>query len=105
MAGRFEPLADKYVTDGMYRYFNRQYASGLDKGGMLGYVMDGQIDEGIQDVTDAIHKRRNNLYMSKQGTLRPSSVVSSRQVMETEHNYGPQKEFIVYHIFLPFQKN
>ncbi|MBN1766557.1 MAG: hypothetical protein JW860_14980 [Sedimentisphaerales bacterium] len=29
----FRTLAREYVIDGMYRYFNGQYAEGLDKGG------------------------------------------------------------------------
>lgn len=100
-SNQFESLAGKYVTEGMYRYFNGQYASNLDKGGMLGYVMDGQTGEAIQDVRHAIHNRRCKLRMSEQGTLRPSSMVSSHQVRETEHNYGPKGKFILYHIFLP----
>ena len=102
-SGRFESLADKYVTEGMYRYFNGQYASGLDKGGMLGYVMDGQVKKAIGDVTNAIHAQRKKLYMDDQQTLRPSHVMPSDQIKETEHNYGPQGTFVVYHIFLPYR--
>ena len=100
---RFDTLARQYVTEGMLRYFTGQYAEDLDKGGMLGYVMDGNVSEAIHDVTEAIERRRFDLYMSENETLRPCAALSSRQVRETSHNYGPGNRFIVYHIFLPIQ--
>jgi len=97
----FDSLASKYVTDGMSRYFNGQYAQGLDRGGMLGYVMDGNIDEAIKDVQKAIEERRQNLYMSEGHTLKEATIISSEQVKESSHNYGPDGKFVIYHIFLP----
>jgi hypothetical protein len=96
----FDTLASEYVTEGMYRYFNGQYAQGLDKGGMLGYVMDGNIDEAIQNVKAAIENRRHYLHMESDDTLRRSSCLSSKHVKETFHNYGPKNQFVIYHIFL-----
>ena len=97
----FQTLAGKYVTEGMFRYFNGQYATDLDKGGMIGYVMDGNVSEAIQDVRQAVEKRRTVLYMSENETLRSSSALSSDQVRETSHNYGPDGRFTLYHLFLP----
>ena len=97
----FDTLAGKYVTEGMYRYFDGRYARDLDKGGMLGYVMDGNIDAAINDVKKAIEKRRLNLYMEENETLRASSYITSNKVKETLHKYGSTKRFTIYHIFLP----
>ncbi len=97
----FQTLAGKYVTEGMYRYFNSQYAVGLDKAGMLGYVMDGNVTQAVQDVTKAIESRKTALCMSDNDTLVPSPLVSSPQVKQTFHNYGSENRFTVYHIFLP----
>ncbi len=99
--GRFDTLASAYVTDGMYRYFNDQYAQGLDKGGMLGYVMDGNVNEAIKDVQKAIEKRRKNLHMPESRTLKETTIISSKLVKETCHNYEPNGNFVIYHIFLP----
>jgi len=97
----FDSLAGKYVVEGMYRYFNGQYARDLDKGGMLGYVMDGDCSKAVKDVQKAIEKRRSNLYMQENETLKASSCVASKQVKETLHQYGPNDKFTIYHIFLP----
>lgn len=97
----FDTLAGKYVTEGMYRYFNGQYARELDKGGMLGYVMDGNIDVAVNDVKAAIEKRLLSLYMQENETLKASACTTSKQVKETIHKYGPTKRFTIYHVFLP----
>ncbi len=97
----FKSLASEYVTDGMCRYFNGQYAQGLDKGGMLGYVMDGDITNAIEDVRKAIEKRRRQLYMKANDTLRCCSFTSSSQVKESFHGYESDGYFIIYHVFLP----
>lgn len=97
----FDTLASKYVTEGMYRYFNGQYAQGLDKGGMLGYVMDGDVTNAIEDVRKSIEKRRRQLYMKANDTLRCCSFTSSSQVKESFHGYGSDGYFIIYHVFLP----
>ena len=97
----FDTLAGKYVTEGMCRYFNGQYARELDKGGMLGYVMDGNIDVAVNDVKAAIEKRLLSLYMQENETLKASSYITSKQVKETLHKYGPTKRFIIHHVFLP----
>lgn len=100
-SGRISASYSEYVKEGMYRYFNGQYAQDLDKGGMLGYVMGGNIDKTINGVKNAIEIRRGNLNMSSDKTLCKSSMSSSRQVKETAHNYGPTGQFTIHHIFLP----
>jgi len=103
-SSRFDTLAREYVTEGMVRYFNGQYAGGLDCGGMLGYVMDGETDQAIDDVRKAMEQRRFDLYMAEDDTLSSSSALSSRQVRETLHNYGPDNRFALYHVFLPIEQ-
>jgi len=102
--GAFSALAGKYVTEGMNRYFNGQYASGLDKGGMLGYVMDGDTTDAIDDVSKAIEARRKVLHMTERAKLRRSSLLpSERRARETRHQYGPKGRFIIHHVFLPME--
>ncbi len=99
---RFATLAAKYVKQGMFRYFTGQYAKGLNKGGMLAYVMDGETDAAVQNVAESIEKNRIPLYMASDETLRVSSL-SSQQVKETWHRYGPGSRFVIYHVFLSAQ--
>lgn len=96
----FRTLSNEYVTEGMYRYFNGQYATGLDKGGMLGYVLDGDINNALNDIQLAIDNRVTELYMHKNPKLQNCTILSSPHVKETLHEYGTKSEFIVYHIFV-----
>lgn len=96
----FTSLAVEYVKEGMARYVSGQYAGGQDVGGMLGYVMDGQVDSAIGDVRTAIEKRRDDLRMGQNDTLRSSSCIDSPHVRESWHRCGRQQRFVVHHIFV-----
>ena len=99
--GKLANLATEYVEKGMYRYFNGQYATGLNKGGMLGYVMDGEITEAQKHVTSAIEDRRTQLKMSARKSLGPSSLFpGNSDVKETQHKFGPDGTIVIHHIFL-----
>lgn len=100
-SGKFAALYSQYVTEGIYRYFNGQYAQGLNKGGMLGYVMDSDVDKAVIGVRNAIENRRTELHMAPKDTLGPSSESNSKLVKETVHKFGPGNRFLIYHIFLP----
>ena len=98
--GRWYSLAGKYVNEGMMRYVSEQY-SGSDNGGILGYVMDGDIVKAISSVNDAIQKRKNKLCIDHKPELRKSSIrPQCQQTKETRHliKNGP---FTIHHIFLP----
>jgi len=100
-SGKFESLAGEYVAEGMCRYFNGQYARGLDKGGMLAYVMDGDIANAIENIRTAVESRRTHLNMDTNSTICACSVLSHDYIKETSHNYGPKDRFKIFHIFLP----
>ena len=99
--GSFANLATEYVEEGMDRYFNGQYATGLNKGGMLGYVMDGKIAEAQKHVKDAIDSHRTQLKMGARKSLGASSLFpGNSKVKETQHRFGPDGTFLIHHIFL-----
>lgn len=100
-----DSLAGKYVKDGMFRYFNGKYAQGLNKGGMVGYVMDGDVAKAIDDVRQAIESQREVLCMGPGDALCECSLLSSTRVRESSHRYGDQRRFMLYHLFMPMPLN
>ena len=99
--GKRSSLAGEYVEEGMARFVTGKYAGGLDKGGMLGYVMDGRLDVAIQAVRTAIEARRDKLKMDGKATLAPSSLrPGHKQVRETRHRQNG-KPFTIHHVFVP----
>ena len=102
-SGRRKSLAGPYLREGMMRFLDGKYASGLDKGGMLGYVMDGKVAHAIRSVAKAINKRRVTLLMAKGTGLDRSSVKPDNPlVKETRHSLA-SGEFVIHHLYVPAQ--
>lgn len=99
--GGFSHLSTEYVQDGMMRYFNGQYADGLDKGGMLAYVMDSNLSEAQAKVKEVIDARHAMLHMSSSASLATSSILPDNSgVKETCHRHGPSGIFRIHHLFV-----
>ena len=93
-------LADEYVNEGMMRFVSGKYAAGLDKGGMLGYVMDGRLDDAISSVTMAIESRKQMLAMAANSTLKKSlTCPQNRRVHETNHK-SSSCQILLHHMFV-----
>ena len=98
--------ASEYVAFGMLRFVRGQYAPKVRHGGMLGYVLNGNIDGAIRSVTAAIIRRAADLGMSP-ATVSASTVQpKNRNMRETEHRraqgLGPLQ---VHHIFVANRPN
>lgn len=92
-------LARLYVLEGMMRFVDGKYAKGLDKGGMLGYVMDGDTKSALEAVSTACDKNVQKLCMHP-GLTEWSNTSVSGVVWESIHNLTRRK-LLLYHIFLP----
>lgn len=100
--GKFNTLATEYVTQGMMRFINGKYSMTINHGGMLGYVLNSDTDQAINNVGNAIQTRYTDLEMSPPGNMRPSSVrpsdTNARETQHTRlHNEGL---FQIHHLFV-----
>jgi len=98
-AGRRRSLATEYVRDGMMRFVEGKYAAGLDKGGMLGYVMNGAAPSAIETVGDAVACRRQQLRLTGADLERSSIRQDDARVRETRHELDSGL-FVIHHLFL-----
>ena len=99
--GARQSLAGEYADEGMARFVSGKYAGGLDAGGMLGYVMDGDLKSAMAAVKEAIEERRTELCMDSGDTPATSSVrPRNTRVKETSHRQAG-KPFLIHHVFLP----
>jgi hypothetical protein len=96
-----EYLHNKYISYGMMRFITGQYGGGVQCGGMVGYVLDGNTDTARKDVTDNIEAKRLELGTSSTETLRDSAI--RKDVYETSHVRQTKKPFTIYHVFLPIR--
>ena len=91
-----------YVVHGMARFVSGQYANAVRHGGMLGYVLDGDVTEAITNVESNVKSHHVSLCMDPPGTLHLSSVLTGvSNVRESLHNrMGESTHFRIHHLFV-----
>jgi hypothetical protein len=97
---RTSSLASEYVKGGMIRFINSKYASILHRGGMIGYVLDGNTTSAIKGVNRNVKRCRIKLKMKAPRELSECSILPpGNPAKETIHHLTNRK-FIIYHVFL-----
>lgn len=93
--------ASEYLTYGMLRFIHGKYSAQVRNGGILGYVLDGNVSRAIQNVSKLIKKRHEELGMKPPGEMMRSSILPEETRMrETRHSrpFNPEN-FIMHHLF------
>jgi hypothetical protein len=101
--GETRAYSSEYVTQGMTRFVSRQYSPFVLHGGMLGYVLDGDVDRAKRNIEANIHARHLELCMEPPGTLEQSSVrPDNENIWETHHLREPETNiFRIHHMLVP----
>lgn len=96
-------LATEYVIHGMMRFMTGQYASKVRNGGMLGYVLDGDVHDAVRRVSAAVGAHWDELGMESPGLLQPSAMLPALQnARQTLHKRGEAGVlFVIHHMFAP----
>lgn len=99
--GKPRSYASEYITHGMMRFVRGQYAKSVRHGGMLGYVLDGDISKAMKNVAANIKARFKDLGMEAPGKMQPSSVCPKQpNLKETHHTRQHSPDiFYIHHIF------
>jgi hypothetical protein len=95
---KFCPLAREYVTQGIKRFVSELYSKGLPCGGMVGYVMDNDLDDAFRRIREEIRKSRKSLLISTQ----PSDSTPSAALPDWKHSVDTRHhrsdgEFLLHH--------
>lgn len=101
--GRRHSQAGKYIgVDGMGCFLSGRYCGGSDNGGMIGYVMDNNLDSAKLAVNNALKRKVKQLGLQKPEELNPTPMCPEKsRCAETRHHIN-QKTFTIYHILLEF---
>jgi len=93
--------------DGMMAFINGQYSQGLLAGGMLGYVMDGKMDDAWSGLEQRIELKRRPLKLIDSSKLVQSvlsatiaSAMANTHLGETQHDLGTH-HLRLFHLLLP----
>lgn len=99
------PGGSEYVTNGMARFVSGQYASAVRHGGMLGYVLDGDVAGAVTNVESNVQSQHVALCMDAPGKLQPSSLAAHVSTARESHHTraGESVAFCIHHLFVNAQ--
>ena len=102
IGGKKRPGGSEYVANGMIRFVSGQYANAVRHGGMLGYVLDGDVAGAMANVESNVNSQHVSLCMESPGTLHPSSVLAGSPIArESLHSrVGESIKFRIHHLFV-----
>lgn len=96
------PYFVEYVRLGMLRFIRGQYSNSVLNGGMLAFVLDGDIPSAMAGVDENIKNLHFELAMKPPGELKASTVRRDDPLCrETEHlRRAGEPRFTIYHLFV-----
>lgn len=94
--------SSEYVVHGLTRFVNGQYSVAVRHGGMLGYVLDGNVARAIGNVGKVVRTRHSALGMTAPGDMLSSSIrPTDSRIKETRHaRANGLLPIQVHHIFV-----
>ena len=100
--GKPRSYASEYVKFGMLRFISGQYSQAVRHGGMIGYVLDGNVSGAISNVVSNIQSQCAALCMTPPGGLSPSTILNGDpRARETDHlRPHDSKSFRLHHVFM-----
>lgn len=102
--GKYSSQAGEYVGEnGMGCFLSGQYDGGSDCGGMIGYVMDNDVQKAITAINKALKTYEDSLKIKQPVKLKISSLLSGKDYpcYETAH-MNIENDFKIYHVILPY---
>jgi len=101
--GETRAYASEYVRQGMTRFVSRQYSPFVRHGGMLGYVLNGDVGRAMKNIELNIQARHLELGMTPPGTFAQSSIKPENEhIRETHHHREAEAAiFRIHHLFIP----
>jgi hypothetical protein len=100
--GKLRIYASEYVTQGMLRFVTGQYSKAVRHGGMIGYVLDGNVSHAMANVESNIQTHHAALCMTAPGVLQPSTILKGdARARETDHQRSHETTvFRIHHLFM-----
>lgn len=100
--GKKVGYASQYVKFGMLRFITGQYAKAVRHGGMLAYVLDGNVSRAMTNIEANIRRQFSKLRMTAPGAFLSSTVLKgdARARKTRHHRVHEANLFRIHHLFM-----
>lgn len=100
--GATRAYASEYVTFGMLRFVTGQYSKAVRHGGMIAYVLDGNVARAMTNIENNMRRQHSALGMTAPGSFFPStSLKGDARARETHHRRAHETQlFRIHHLFV-----
>ena len=92
-------LAKDYVLKGVKRFVEGTYSLGHDYAAMLGFVIDGKINDCTDLICDRLNKYKNDICL-KEDWVDEQSFGTTQNIYRTSHLQNGQDIISILHLFL-----
>lgn len=102
------PYFAEYVQHGVFRFVRGQYSNKVRFGGMLAFVLDGNVQVAIAGVENNLQMHHRDLGLEPPGRFQPSKIrPDDDRLRETEHRrrITDQEPFLIQHFFMAGDPN
>ncbi|MGE0529472.1 MAG: hypothetical protein AB7P49_20660 [Bdellovibrionales bacterium] len=99
----FKTEAGEYVgKGGMGCFISGQYPATCNCGGMLGFVMDGDITNAVEAINQALGNNKSKLFLRKPYQLEQAGICGNDdRIRQTSHD-KPNPGFLIYHLLVKY---
>jgi hypothetical protein len=100
--GEARAYASEYVTFGILRFVTGQYSKAVRHGGMIAYVLDGNLSRAMSNIENNMQRQHSALGMTAPGSFLPStSLKGDARARETHHRRVHETQlFRIHHLFV-----
>ncbi|MCI0692777.1 hypothetical protein L0337_12335 [candidate division KSB1 bacterium] len=99
-----DSLIAEYVTEGIDRFIDGEYAASLDDAGLLGYVLLGEAAQIVRDINRSMQDPHRKRQLSDSDCLVSAAAIGAfNDVYQSHHiRLDNQKPIRLHHLFLTF---
>lgn len=100
--GETRAYASEYVKLGMLRFVTGQYSKSVAHGGMIAYVLDGDVSRAMGNVEANIQKQCSELCMTVPRGFLPSAALKDESCARETHHHRihEARVFCIHHLFM-----
>ncbi len=101
---KYRNLHLEYIHQAIYRFIRREYADGLSKAGILGYVLAGDVRNIVSNINGSMNKIWENPPLPHSNHLLIAQPINNfENIYQSWHTRTDNTNINLYHLFLSFE--